>query len=110
MSSSLYRIFNRGEIAGLAAGWRSVIALKPGRRWVTILDWTTLESTRLRSTSGSVSTRSPPRAIRRDGCWQRLNPQPATGYSAHRVRAAIKARLRYVRKTKTISAAVASLK
>jgi hypothetical protein len=101
MSSSLYRIFNQGEIAGLAAGWRSVIALKPGRRWITILDWTTLESTRL------------PLDL-----WQRMGPQPAIGYSARRVRAcpgldpgaAIKARLRYVRKTRTISAAARLLK
>jgi hypothetical protein len=42
--------------------------------------------------------------------WQRLDPRPATGYSPRRVRAAIKALLRYVRKTKAISAATASLK
>ena len=90
---SIYRIFNQGEIASLAHGWRSVIALAPGRKWITVLDWTTLETARL------------PLDL-----WQRLDPRPATGYSARRVRAAINARLRYVRQTKTIRAAAASLK
>lgn len=100
MSSSLYRIFNQGEIASLGAGWRSVIALKPGRRWVTILDWTTLQSTRLLLDLWSVSTRSPPPAIRRAGCGPRSSlPRRRPG-----------ARLRYVRKTKTISAAARLLK
>ena len=51
---SVYRIFNQGEIASLgkpapakAGGWRSVIALAPGRKWITVLDWTTLETARL---------------------------------------------------------------
>jgi hypothetical protein len=90
---SIYRIFNQGEIASLADGWRSVIALASGRKWITVLDWTTLETARL------------PLDL-----WQRLRPRPATGYSARRVRAAIKARLRCVRRTKTIRAAAASLK
>jgi hypothetical protein len=90
---SIYRLFNQGEIASLSDGWRSVIALPPGRKWITVLDWTTLETARL------------PLDL-----WQRLDPRPATGYSARRVRAAIKARLRYVRQTKTIRAAAASLK
>jgi hypothetical protein len=91
--SSLYRIFNQGEIASLADGWRSVIALPPGRKWVTVVDWTTLDTARL------------PLDL-----WQRLRPRPASGYSARRVRAAIKARLRYVSKTKSIRAAFALLK
>jgi hypothetical protein len=28
---TIYRIFNQREIASLAAGWRSIIALAPGR-------------------------------------------------------------------------------
>jgi hypothetical protein len=70
---SLYCIFNQGEIAGLAAGWRSVIALAPGRKWVTVVDWTTLETARL------------PLDL-----WPRLRPQQANGYSARRIRAAIR--------------------
>jgi hypothetical protein len=31
---SIYRIFNQGEIGSLADGWRSVIALAPGRKWI----------------------------------------------------------------------------
>jgi hypothetical protein len=42
--------------------------------------------------------------------WRRLQPRPVAGYSRRRIRAAIKARLRYVRKTRTIRAAVASVK
>ena len=90
---SIYRIFNQGEIASLADGWRSVIALAPGRKWITVVDWTTLDTARL------------PLDL-----WERLHPRPASGYSARRVRAAIKARLRYVRKTQTIRAAAALLK
>jgi hypothetical protein len=109
---SVYRIYNQGEIArfvGACPGprvralrgprinsgrsWRSVIALAPGRKWITILGWTTLETTRL------------PLDL-----WRRQQPRPATGYSRRRIRAAIKARLSYVRKTRTICAAVASLK
>ena len=40
----LYRVYNSGEIPPLAHGWRSVIALRPGRRWITLIDWTTLET------------------------------------------------------------------
>ena len=89
---SLHRIFNQGEIASLAHGWRSVIALAPGRKWITVVDWTTLETARL------------PLDL-----WQRLEPRPVTGYSHRRMRAAIAARLRYVEKTKAIAAAAASL-
>ncbi len=39
----LYRVYNQGEIPSLAHGWRSVITLTPGRKWVTVIDWTTLE-------------------------------------------------------------------
>ena len=39
----IYRVYNQGEIPSLAHGWRSVIALTPGRKWVTVIDWTTLE-------------------------------------------------------------------
>jgi hypothetical protein len=61
-------------------------------RSLTILDWTTLDTARL------------PLDL-----WECLHPRPASGYSARRVRAAIKARLRYVGKTQTIRAAAALL-
>jgi len=91
--SGLYRVFNEGEIAGFAAGWRSVIALPPGRKWITLIEWTTLATARL------------PLDL-----WRCLKPQPAAGYSPRRVRAAVKERLRYVRKTRAIGAAAALLK
>ena len=63
---SLYRIYNQGEIARFAGacpgegrGWRSVIALAFGRKWITLLGWTTLETAR------------PPLDLRR-----RLQPRP----------------------------------
>jgi hypothetical protein len=69
-------------ISRAADDWRSVIALPAGRKWITILEWTTIEAARV------------PLDL-----WQRLHPRPASGYSARRVRAAIKARLRSVKKT-----------
>jgi hypothetical protein len=64
---SIYRIFNQGEIARLADGWRSVIALAPGRKWITILDWTTLETARLPLDLWERLHRDPRAAIRRAG-------------------------------------------
>ncbi|HWG41181.1 MAG TPA: hypothetical protein VN688_00225 [Gemmataceae bacterium] len=43
----IYRVFNQDEIVSLTHGWRSIIALTPGRQWITLLDWTTLETARL---------------------------------------------------------------
>ena len=74
---------------GLALNHRS--GARP--QMVTILGWTTLDTARL------------PLDLRR-----RLQPRPAAGYSRRRMRAAIKARPSYVRTTRTIRAAVASLK
>jgi hypothetical protein len=39
----LYRIFNEGDFKNLGSGWRTVIALPPGRKWITLVDWTTLD-------------------------------------------------------------------
>ena len=39
----LTRVYNQGDLGNLACGWRSLIALPPGRKWITLLDWTTLE-------------------------------------------------------------------
>jgi len=46
-TAMLYRVFNQGEIPLLAHGWRSVVALPPGRKWMTVIDWTTLETARI---------------------------------------------------------------
>jgi hypothetical protein len=96
---SFYRIFNQGQIAGLAkpapakaGGWRSVIALTPGRKWITVVDWATLET-------GRVTL----------DLWKRLHPLPVTDYSLRRVRKVMKARLAHVKNTKAISAATALL-
>jgi len=81
----LYRVYNQGEIPSLAHGWRSLIALTPGRKWVTVIDWTTLETVRVEIT-----------------LWQRLKPQPDDGLNRRKVRAAMRRRLRYVTPTEAI--------
>ena len=81
----LYRVYNQGEIPSLAHGWRSIVALTPGRKWVTVIDWTTLETARL-----EVMT------------WQKLKPQPDDGLNRRKVCAAMRRRLRYVTPTEAI--------
>lgn len=43
----LYHVCNQGEIVSLERGWRSVIALTPGREWGTVIDRTMLETARV---------------------------------------------------------------
>ena len=43
---SVYRIYNQRDMPRLSNGWRSVIALAPGRKWMTIVDWTTFVASR----------------------------------------------------------------
>ena len=88
----LYRVYNQGEIPSLAHGWRSVIALTPGRKRITLLDWTTLETARLEIAA-----------------WERLQPQPEHGINPRKVRAAMRRRLRYVSQTETIREALRQL-
>jgi hypothetical protein len=85
----LYRVYNQGDIASLAHGWRSIIALTPGRKWVTLVDWTTLETARLEIAS-----------------WERLKPQPDDCLNPRKVRAAMHRRLRYVTATEAIREAL----
>jgi hypothetical protein len=65
----LYRVFNQGEIPSLAHGWRSVIALTPGRKWLTLIDWTTLETARIDLAA-----------------WARLKPQTDSSMNPRKVR------------------------
>jgi hypothetical protein len=89
----LYRVYNQGEILSLAHGWRSVIALTPGRKWVTVVDWTTLETARLEIAA-----------------WQRLRPTPHNGLNPRKVRAAMRRRLNYVTPTAPIREAISQLR
>ena len=89
----LYRVFNQGELPALAHGWRSVIALTPGRKWVTLLDWTTLESTRIEIAA-----------------WERLQPLEAIGLNRRKVRSAMRRRLKYMTANKAIRQALSLLK
>jgi hypothetical protein len=88
----LYRVYNTGEIASLAHGWRSVIAVRPGRKWVTLIDWTTLETARMEIAA-----------------WERLKPQPDLRINRRKVRAVMRRRLKYATLTGAIKEALALL-
>ena len=97
---SIYRIYNQDDIAPR----RSPPRRRPGAgarssRWHPAANGSPF------STGTTLETARRPLDL-----WRRLQPGPVAGYSRSRIRAAIKARLRYVRKTRTIRAAVASLK
>lgn len=85
----LYRVYNAGEIPCLAHGWRSVIALHPGRKWLTLIDWTTLETARMDIAA-----------------WERLKPLPDAGMNRRKVRAAMRRRLKYKASTRAIEEAL----
>ena len=89
---ALYRIYNSGEIPTLAHGWRPVIALPPGRKWITLIDWSTLETARL-----AIDT------------WNRLKPLPHAGLNPRNVRAVMRRRLKYADLTQAISHALSFL-
>lgn len=40
--ANLFRFYNE-NIPSLGCGWRSVVALPEGRKWVTVVEWTTLD-------------------------------------------------------------------
>lgn len=89
----LYRVFNQGEIPIIGHGWRSIIVLPPGRKWVTLIDWTTLETTRIELT-----------------LWKNLHPLPATGLNRRRVHSVMRRRLDYLPATRAIKQALSLLK
>ena len=88
-----YRVYNQGEIPSLAHGWRSVIVLTPGRKWVTVIDWTTLETTRMEIAA-----------------WAKLQPLEAAGLNRRKVYAAMRRRLKYVTATQAIKQALRLLR
>lgn len=85
----LYRVYNEGQIAHIAHGWRSVIALTPGRKWITVIDWTTLESARLELAA-----------------WHRLQPQPDYRINTRKVRLHMRRRLKYSNSSRAIDEAL----
>jgi hypothetical protein len=87
------RVYNAGDLGNLACGWRSLIVLRPGRKWITLVDWTTLESARV------------PLVL-----WQRLPKMPAVGFSRRRVLAYMRARCKYVAPSATIKEAMQLLR
>lgn len=84
----LYQVYHQGEIPRLAHGWRSVIALTPGRKWITVIDWTTLES-----------------ACLEIAAWERLKPRPDGRMNRRKVRALMRRRMKYVTRTRAIQEA-----
>jgi len=89
----LYRVYNQGDIPSLAHGWRSVIALPPGRKWVTLIDWTTLETARIDLAS-----------------WASLKPEADHRISRRKVRIHMRQRRHYVTATQAIKEALSLLK
>jgi hypothetical protein len=71
---------------------RSVIALPRGRKWITLIDWTTLETARMDLAA-----------------WDGLNAEPDGRMNRRKVRAAMRDRLRYVQRTEAVKAAMALL-
>lgn len=85
----LYRVYNQGEIPSLAHGWRSIIALTPGRKWLTVIDWTTLDTARLEI-----------------AVWERLKPQLHDRLNLRTVRAVMRHHLCYVTPSEAIREAL----
>lgn len=93
-TAKLYHIYNQGQCNKLAYGYRSVIALPPGTKWITLIDWSTLEVQKL--------------AVKE---WERMKPteQPLPPKRAKHIKGAMKKRLQYHEKTATIKEALAAL-
>ncbi len=84
-----YHIYNDGIIPQLACGHRSVLALKPGRKWIVLCDWTTLETAKV-----PLET------------WKRMRPTPAAGYKPSRIRKIMQERLRITTGEKNLRSAM----
>lgn len=91
--TSLTRVYNIGDLGRLPCGWRSLIPLPPGRKWITLVDWTTLETATVPLT-----------------LWQRLPKLETRKFSRRRVQAYMRARCRYVEPSASIKAAMAMLR
>lgn len=90
---SLTRVYNAGDLGNLACGWRSLIVLEPGRKWITLVDWTTLERARI------------PLAL-----WNRIPKIQTTDFSKRRLRAYMLARCKYTPATAVIKQAIALMR
>jgi hypothetical protein len=91
-TKNIYRIYNQGEIPQLASGYRAVIALHPGRKWIVLVDWSTLETAKV-----EIAT------------WERMKPQPVD-FRLRPVIRAMKERLKYVAATQSIKDAMATIR
>lgn len=45
--TTLHRFYNENDIPAFGCGKRSVIALPPGRKYVILIDWTTLDTAKV---------------------------------------------------------------
>lgn len=92
--ATMYSIFNDGTIKSLACGYRSVIALPPGRKFIVLVDWTTLETAKLDLAS-----------------WARMKPAPqeVPPKRARAIRKAMKARAAYITPTNAAKEAMKNL-
>lgn len=44
---TVHRIFNENELTHIGTGWRIVLVVREGRKYVTVLDWTTMDYDRI---------------------------------------------------------------
>ena len=83
-----HRAYNTGQLSHIAHGWRSLLVVETGRKWVTLLDWCTLETCKVELS-----------------IWARMKPQ-VEETNVRRVHRAIKNMLRFREKTATVKAAL----
>jgi len=86
----LTRVYNADDLGNLACGWRSLIALPAGRKWITVLDWTTLETARV------------PLVL-----WNKIPKIEDRNFSRRRVTGYMRARVKYTGSNATIKHAIA---
>ena len=76
--AKLFRFYNEavsGSLKNLGSGFRTVIALPPGRKWITLVEWTTLDTAKI---------------LVKD--WERMKPEPVE-FRLHVIMEAMKQRL-----------------
>ncbi len=81
--------YNHYEIPSPAHGGRSITTLTAGRKWVTVIDWTTLETARIGI-----------------NLWQMLKPQLHGRLNLRKVGTVMRRRLKYVTSTGAIQEAL----
>ena len=87
-SVTTHHVYNTGQLPHIAHGHRSLLVVETGRKWVTLLDWTTLEACKVEL-----------------AVWERMKPEQRNG-TARTVRRAMRNMLHYREKTAVVKAAL----